>query len=303
MTTTEFYNEFLVHYDRVTNNDAPGLNAYEISVLLTEAQRRIVKSNYQGKSNILKKGFEQTEKRRKDLSELIMASISTTGASLTSLSSNQSGAHQDAYFFDLPTNFWLAIEESLLTDVPRCDITQPTSSASTSFVVEEQTPEEAEGPSERSVISGLDIVGDFVTTKNTYYTRITVLPKTHDEYNSNIDNPFVKPGDPNEDGRDAEAWRLDFSRESSTTAKRHEIVTSGDYDILQYYIRYIAKLTPIIVADLTGSYTIDGLNVQTECILDSEIHSEIVQEAVSIALETVKDPRWQSQKIESMNVE
>jgi len=279
MTTTEFYNEFLVHYDRVANDSAPGLNAYEISVLLSEAQRRIVKSNYQGKSNKLRKGFEQTEKRRKDLSELIMASISLTGASLTSLSSNQYGAHQDAFFYDLPTNFWLAIEESLLTNVLRCDVTQP----------------------ERGSDPDLPIIGDVYGGMT--YTRISALPKTHDEYNSNIDNPFVKPGDPNEDGRDAEAWRIDFSRETSITAKRHEIVTSGDYDILQYYVRYIAKLTPIIVADLTGSYTIDGLAVQTECVLDSEIHPEIIQEAVSIALETVKDPRWQSQKIESMNVE
>jgi len=277
MTGTEFKNEFELHYDRMSNQGAPGLEPYEISAILTDAQNRIIKFNYQGKTNRLRKGFEQTEKRRKDISELVEASVSPTNLSLTSISSDQSGAHRNSFFYDLPDNFWLAIEESLLTNVLRCDIVQSVLDASSRTVI-----------------------GD--TYGNRIYTRIKVLPKTHDEYMSNIDNPFVKPKDPNDKGRKATAWRLDFSKAQGAGSKRHEIVTSGSYGILQYYVRYIAKPTPIIVEDLTG-YTIDGLSAQTDCVLDDSIHREIVQLAVSIALETVKDNRWQSQKIESMNVE
>lgn len=277
MTGAEFYNEFNTNYDRMSNDAAPGIEPYEISVFLTEAMYRLIKSYYQGKTNLLKKGFEQTEKRRKDLSELITSTVNTSNVSTTILSSDQSGAHRNSYFYDLPDDFWLTIEESVLSNVERCDITQPST----------------------SIGEGI-IIGDQVLS--TIYTRIPVVPKTHDEYNSNIKNPYTKPGTPAEDPDDAVAWRLDFSHAVGATPKRHEIVTDGSYSILQYYARYLRKPPPIIVEDI-APYTINSISVQTDCILDSMFHPEIVQEAVSIALETVKDDRWQTQKVESTVVE
>jgi len=43
MTTTEFKTEFDIYWNNIANNMAPGLNGYEISSFLTQAQDRIIK--------------------------------------------------------------------------------------------------------------------------------------------------------------------------------------------------------------------------------------------------------------------
>jgi len=72
MTTTEMKASFLILYDKVTNFAAAGYENDEISLFLTKAQEQLVKRYYNYKGNKYKEGFEETEKRRKDLAELIM---------------------------------------------------------------------------------------------------------------------------------------------------------------------------------------------------------------------------------------
>ena len=54
---------------------------------------------------------------------------------------------------------------------------------------------------------------------------------------------------------------------------------------------------------MPDSPTIMGISGPSNCELGSMVHNEIVMEAVSIALETSEEKRWQSQIIESLNVE
>ena len=69
MTANEFADRLELHFNKIANNDAPGYEDAEWSVLLTKAEERFFLQNYAG-TNKLREGFEETEKRRKDLSEL-----------------------------------------------------------------------------------------------------------------------------------------------------------------------------------------------------------------------------------------
>ena len=62
MTTSEFSNEFDVLYNNVTSNQAPGLDNYEKSVVLTKAQEEVVLGLYSGTSGF---SFEETEYLRR----------------------------------------------------------------------------------------------------------------------------------------------------------------------------------------------------------------------------------------------
>jgi hypothetical protein len=119
--------------------------------------------------------------------------------------------------------------------------------------------------------------------------RVGVFPVSDDYYNVNIENPFKKP--------DATVvWRMDFSRTddtqvvSSTNSKRHELVTDGS-TINKYYLTYLKYPQTI---DVTNS---------VDCELDPSVHKEIVEMAISIALETSQEPRYQTQKQEEQFLE
>ena len=58
----------------------------------------------------------------------------------------------------------------------------------------------------------------------------------------------------------------------------------SEYDIEEYLIRYVAKPTPIILTDLSGTLSIDNINKKTECILHPALHRVILNKAVKQAL-------------------
>ena len=64
MTTQEFFNEFDILYNSITSNQAPGLDTYEKSVLLTQAQEELVVEAYRGT-------FEGSEESRRALCSLV----------------------------------------------------------------------------------------------------------------------------------------------------------------------------------------------------------------------------------------
>lgn len=62
MTTTEFNDEFDIHYNSIAGQSAPNIDAYEKSVYLTKAQLELVKNYYDPTSNRKIRGFEASEK-------------------------------------------------------------------------------------------------------------------------------------------------------------------------------------------------------------------------------------------------
>lgn len=98
---------------------------------------------------------------------------------------------------------------------------------------------------------------------------LEVVPATQDEYNRLRKNPFRGPND-------RRALRLDIGSENV------EIVSK--YNISSYYLRYLRKLTPIILIDLPDGLTIDGEDEATECALPENLHMRILEGAVDAAL-------------------
>lgn len=115
MTANEMAYNFEVSFDKITNFDSPGYEDSEISSLLNKAQERFFFQTYTG-TNKLREGFEETEKRRKDLSELVKNAI------ITSTSVSQTGTLPNGTLYDLPTDFIYAIkEEVVIASEDECD--------------------------------------------------------------------------------------------------------------------------------------------------------------------------------------
>jgi hypothetical protein len=113
MTVQEKHDLFLILYDKVTNLASPGYTDDEIDSFLNKAQDQLVKQRYNFKANPYGDGFEETEKRRKDLSELIRGPKDVNGVLSTLSSSNQNSTLANGEFFDLPEDFLYAISEEV----------------------------------------------------------------------------------------------------------------------------------------------------------------------------------------------
>lgn len=105
MTNLEFKNEFNLAYNAIASMSSPGIDDYELSVYLTRAQLEIVKNYYDPLSNRKQKGFEATEKRRRDLNQLVKDYKTTTTIS------NSFNIDSEAKFYTLPDDLFLITNE------------------------------------------------------------------------------------------------------------------------------------------------------------------------------------------------
>ena len=105
MTNQEFRNQFDISYNAITSNSAPGIDDYELSVYLTKAQLEIVKNYYDPLSNRKQKGFEATEKRRRDLNQLVK------DYKTTSTISNNFNIDSESKFYVIPNDLFLIVNE------------------------------------------------------------------------------------------------------------------------------------------------------------------------------------------------
>lgn len=159
-------------------------------------------------------------------------------------STDQTGVFTNGQFYDLPSDFMYTIHEDGTIDKNICT--------------------------------------DGVTRINTIFNVVS-----HDEVSRLSKNKYKKPyfttyGD-------AMTWRLVFSREVSgenpsavATAKRHQLVTDGTYNIESYAINYLIN-PPNIVVDR------DTAAAQRNCILDESTHLPIIDIARSLLLERVRE--------------
>ena len=222
MTCTEFSNEFDILYNNIMSNQAPGLDEYEKSVLLTTAQEMLVKSYYSGK-NPFSDSFEKTEEVRRCLNELI-----NTYTTETKVERGNIGLSSKSVFYSLPDNpkVWFITYESVILKDDRL---------------------ECNGNNELEAI---------------------VIPTSQDDYMKIAENPFKR-------ANRRKVLRLDNNEDI--------VELISEYSIKKYLIRYVTKPTPIILEDLEGGLSIDGISVQTECKLNPLLHRAILQKAVELA--------------------
>lgn len=111
MTANEMKAVWLLKLDSLFEGSAPAYSDKHISFMLSNAQIRVFKKHYNPLGNKYKKGFEFDEQRRRDLEQFIKAA-SVSGGEIT-VSSNQTGVHPNGIFYDLPSTFYMNIEESV----------------------------------------------------------------------------------------------------------------------------------------------------------------------------------------------
>ena len=309
-------------YDSLFEFSAPSYDDRQISYLLTEAQFRVFIKRYNPFGNKYQKGFEADEQRRRDLEQLIKpANVygkKTTGTitynctwtvvdGLTTVTIVAGG--------DLTTTKALNVGDSISgtgigggggvnTIASIIDDTKFTVTISAGE--DQSTPVMLTGGLGKSAAQGgvhpngifLDMPSDFLyaveeavkleTTPGGIIgtTEAWVKPVKHDEYLTNINNPYKQPY------KDL-VWRMDISRiqHASGTAilaspKRAELVLPSGYAVNTYRVRYLATPPAIVVDEFTPAN-------QKHCILDETLHREIVDEAVIIAQAAVKQDKYQ----------
>lgn len=116
----------------------------------------------------------------------------------------------------------------------------------------------------------------------------TVTPISYDEVSRLRFNKYKKPYYKN--GK-AKIWRLVYSRlvdgddpAFTATAKRHELVTDNTFGISSYNMNYVRKPKGIIVDRTTPTN-------QRSSILDESTHTVILDIALSLLLERVKEQK------------
>lgn len=120
MTNEEFSNEFDVLYNSITSNQAPGLDEYEKSVFLTQAQEDIVRCYFDPKSNKVQEGFDGSQKRQYDFSSLIKTTELKSMEEIMSSEKYNSNFNFPQLFdnksipFLSPNNLFLTINESII---------------------------------------------------------------------------------------------------------------------------------------------------------------------------------------------
>jgi len=249
MNNSEFKNEFDISYNNIRSNKAPNIDNYELSVFLTKAQDEIVFNTYNPMGNKYQDGFENSEKRRGDLKQLVKS------------------------FKTIPLE--TDINEESINGYKSVSVELP---LDVYFIIQEQ--------------ASIDDI------------FVGVIPISHDELMLQKDNPFRKPSSDKLFNR---VWRLD-NNINDTYLKSLEIVLPLDSVLEEYRMRYIKSPRPIIIEDINeGEFaglglTIKGQTTKTTCELDEIVHRQILDRAVSLALEAFEQQRLQTQtQISSRN--
>lgn len=257
MTTTEFALEFDIIYNSIASNAAQPVDAYEKSVFLTQAQEEIVKNYYNPKGNKYQEGFENTEKRRRDLEQLVKTASSTAWA--TSVENSVLFTQLTGGGFGRLRSTFFAIEDDVM------------------FITSEQA----------------GVISSDLCYHN---SQVNIRPITQNELFANINNPFKIPDTFiwRLDVRKLTAV-FDGMGNQQQTRRVVELANDGAKFIpREYKYRYIKYPKPIILEDLDSGLSINNISTRTECELNDSMHREILNRAVELALETSANPRTQT---------
>lgn len=107
MGNEEMLSTFDVLYNNITSNQAPGLNIYEISLLLTRAENEIVKNYFTPKGNRYQEGYDGSPKRQSDFAVLVDTYASTEEKSLNDKLDVRS------HVFGIPKDVFLILNEEI----------------------------------------------------------------------------------------------------------------------------------------------------------------------------------------------
>ena len=305
MELNEFSNEFDVIYNSITSNQAPGLDEYEKSVMLTKAQDQVILSYSNPRANKVQQGFDDSQRRQIDFSSItktytlfieglkVMYWKNTPAiAGITIVDTindlydilNESGVQKsDDGTFDIvnkpieglikgileANKNTFNIETKEIHDTIRGDLVIATISDTSYNPLFDPRDNSI---SVRIPSDILSVLNERVFVNGTRKASLTCIPIQFNEYDRLMSKPFKRP-------LKYQAWRI-FNHNKSNRADL--VVGIGD-TISMYTLRYIRRPRPIILTDLEDGLSIGGLSTQSSCELDPILHSEILQRAVELA--------------------
>lgn len=118
MTVQEFSNEFDILYNNIMSNQAPGLNEYEKSIMLTRAQESFILDIYNGKYN--SSSFESTEEVTSYINSLVKQVQLDTETDGSKISEN-------SVLYQLPEDLWYITYESAILEDDLLEYNNPKS--------------------------------------------------------------------------------------------------------------------------------------------------------------------------------
>jgi hypothetical protein len=246
MTANEMADELDQKLDRVDSYGGPGYEDFDYSSILTEAQHMFVKMFFDEMNNRKGKGFQEIEIRNQGLGALIQDAPSLT------VSASQVGVFNNGTilgkFFDLPLDHMYTTYEECTIDKLKCGST-------TDYIV-------------------------------AYITHVADNEIQRHDWNK-YKKPYYKSYG------DARVWRKEFRRSTTgilpsaaATAKRHELITDGTFNVTNYHIRYVKNPENIIVDRDTPTN-------QRNCELDYSTHPVILDLAMDLMLQRIKEQKMQ----------
>lgn len=111
MNIQEFSREFDILYNNIMSNQAPGLNEYEKSVFLTQAQEQLIREIYSGKSAY---SFEVTEEMTTYIKSIVQQ------VELTNKTTDKVGLHEHSVFFQVPQDILFITYEAISYQDSQC---------------------------------------------------------------------------------------------------------------------------------------------------------------------------------------
>ena len=255
MTLSDFKNNFNLLFNNLMSNGAPDINDYELSLLLTKAEREVVK-NHLRRGNKYQEGINDSIIRDLEFAGLIqnIATPETISPNpITPIGSLSDGE------LPFPATWSFSIGEIETFNIEFNKIL---------FVLSESILlyDKSQEPGDKY-----------------YYGRRVVKPISYREYERLQQKPYKYPNKNS-------AWRLSLSYaydEDEGWGGEINILANpkdANYSII-YGIQYVINPPPIIIAD--GLPDIEGYGqYKKDCVLPETLHEEIVQRAVEIAKAT-----------------
>lgn len=294
MKPEEFSNQFDVLYNSITSNQAAGLDEYEKSVFLTNAQNEVLLSYFDPRKNKVQEGYDGSQRRQIDFSNITKVHTEYKEFKIVHEYDSKDPIPYipDAKVFKTVDDLLKVLEDS-------------------SYEEETSTYTVKRGHTMGLIIEGVKGSPLDVTEKDGVYTvrtfgkalfdlrknsisvtipdmllfinektvvdrngkeiELVTVPIQFQEYDRLMSKPFKRPVK-------YQAWRII----NNSQKNKADLVVGPSDTILKYSIRYLKKPNPIIVGNLDG-LEIEGFSDVTECELDPILHPDILQRAIELA--------------------
>lgn len=264
MTANEMALQVKIQYEKLNSAGAPGIQDGIMSRILSNAQLYYILARLNDKTNNLGEGIEETELRGEGMSQLL------TSQSILPSSPTPENV-PNGTFFNLPKDYWFNLYEHAIIDKISCINQQPIQA----FV-------RAIRHDELSKMQDA-YTGNYY--KVPYYNSYSaeVLRLFYSRVQSGYNSSFVNQLNPTTNPTYNPTVDNGYDYLTTQTAKRHELVTDGTFNVDSYFVRYYRMPREIVVDQ-------QNLSNQRHCELDDFTHQAIIEVAVDMLKSSLNQP-------------